>query len=62
MVSLFSRFVTGGLVEVPVTDPRLVTHEDAPGVVSSDVGPAAQTEATPVEVAPASAEQISNSQ
>jgi hypothetical protein len=41
MVSLFTQFVAGGAVEVPVVDPRLATHSDSPVVDTSDEGPAA---------------------
>ena len=52
MVSLFSRFVTGGVVALPVIDPRLIAQDDTPVVVSPEEGPAAP-KAEPLEaVAP----------
>ena len=43
MTSLFTRFVARG-VEVPVIDPRLVTHVEPSEVVTADDGQAATNE------------------
>jgi hypothetical protein len=53
MVSLFTQLVARG-VEVPVLDPRLIAHIDAPrAVVLDDDRPAAQPEVLPEDQASA---------
>lgn len=52
MVSLFTQFVAGNMVEVPLVDPRVAGQVTTPEVVSQDDGPAVEVAAADAEVAP----------
>ncbi len=58
MVSLFTQFTTGCVIQVPETDPRLLSHQETPAVLTSDDEPAAQL-SDPQATAPETDQQVS---